>query len=83
MEAQSRRTSGSRPAPHIEYERDLVESAIAMVANGDARRVSLLLSQGAAILAGVQAIGRQRGVVVRAEGRGEHGRCDLVVEPMA
>ena len=74
--------AGSRPALRAEHQRDLVEGAIAIVASGDARRVSLVLSDGAAILAGAQASGRQWGVIVRASWRADGQGCDVVVEPI-
>ncbi len=83
MATQSLPTTNRRPALGVEHQRDLVDGAIAMVASGDARRVSLVLTHGAAILADAQASGRQWGVIVRGVWRGDGGGCDVVVEPIA
>lgn len=66
----------------VEHELDLVEGAIALVAGGGARRVSLVVPHGALILPTARAIGRQWGVIVRAVWRPGGARCDIVVEPI-
>jgi hypothetical protein len=66
----------------IEHELDLVEGAVAMVARGEARRVSLVVGHGALILPVAQASGRRSGVIVRAAWRTDNANCDLVVEPV-
>lgn len=73
------------PARHnrFQHERDLVEAAIALVAGGGARRVSLLIQHGALILPGAQASAGRWGVIVRAVWRPDGAGCDLIVEPIA
>jgi hypothetical protein len=61
---------------------DLVESAVALIANGGARRVTLVLPHADRVLPDAQASARARGVVVRALWRAD-GACDIVVEPVA
>jgi hypothetical protein len=81
--------TSSHPTPHrigydqrLEHELDLVEGAIVMVSNGDASRVSLVVSHGVLILPIAQASGRQWGVIVRAVWHPDGAGCDLVVEPI-
>ena len=66
----------------LDHDLDLVESAIALVAGGRARRAALVLRDGERVLAAAQASGHRRGVVVRAVWR-RGGGCDIVVEPVA
>jgi len=66
----------------IEHELDLVQGAIALVTRGDARRVSLVVHNGTAILPVAQAEGRRRGVIVRAAWHSGRADCDLIVEPI-
>ena len=66
----------------IEHELDLVRGAIAMVTAGEARRVSLVVRNGAVLLPTAQAEGRQHGVIVRAVWHAGRAECDLIVEPI-
>jgi hypothetical protein len=80
-------TSARHPsARHLEsrrdHEIDLVEGAIALVASGGARRASLVVQEGDAILAQARAAAIRHGVSVRAIVR-PGGGCDLIVEPMS
>jgi hypothetical protein len=63
-----------------DHELDLVEGAIALVAQGGAERVALLLRQAARILPVAQRSARPRGVTVRLAQRPDGS--ELVVEPM-
>ena len=65
-----------------EHALDLVESAIALIAAGGARRATLVLEHPELILPTAQDSGRRWGVVVRADWRSDGG-CDVVVEPVA
>ena len=67
----------------LQHERDLVEAAIALVAGGGARRVSLVVQHGPLILTAAQASAVRWGVIVRAAWRSGEGACDLIVEPIA
>ena len=65
----------------IDYERDLVESAIAMVATGGSRRVTVAsIRFGEELLAEASSLARGRGVRVRPVWGLGDGACDIVVE---
>jgi hypothetical protein len=66
----------------LQHQLDLVESAIALVASGGARRATLVLTHADQVLPNAQAWAHDQGVVVRAAWRAD-GSCDLVVEPIA
>ena len=66
----------------LQHQLDLVESAIALVASGGARRATLVLTHADKVLSNAQASAHDQGVVVRAAWRAD-GSCDLVVEPIA
>lgn len=53
-----------------------------MVTGGAARRVSLVVRNGAVLLPTAQAEGRERGVIVRAVWHANGAECDLIVEPI-
>jgi hypothetical protein len=64
----------------LEHELALVRSAIALLANGGARRVTLVgLSHGAEILPEVRAEARAHGMILRSIQR--RAGCDLAIEP--
>jgi hypothetical protein len=65
----------------IDYERDLVESAISMVATGGSRRVTVAsIRFGEQLLAEATALARGRRVRVRPVWGLGDGACDIVVE---
>jgi hypothetical protein len=66
----------------MQHQLDLVESAIALVANGGARRATLVLPHADLVLPEAQSLARERGVVVRAVWQAD-GACDVIVEPIA
>jgi len=83
MASQSVETSRAHASrAELEHRLDLVESAIALVANGGARRATLVLPNAASVLLVAQSVARDHGVLLRALWR-EDGACDLVVEPVA
>lgn len=66
----------------VEHERQLLASALALLASGEARRITLVgFANGERLLREAAPIARAAGVVVRAL-RGRAG-CDLALEPMA
>lgn len=72
---------GTSTRRRIEYERDLVEGAIAMVAVGGSRRVTVAgIRFGEELLPEATSLGRGRGVVVRPLWSLGDGACDIVVE---
>lgn len=79
-------SASSSAALTVQQERDhaldLVESAIALVAGGGARRVTLVIPQAQLVLSAAQASARQLGVVARADW-GPGGSCDIVISPVA
>jgi hypothetical protein len=66
----------------LEHRLDLIESAIALVASGGARRATVVMPDADLALPEAQSLARDHGVVVRAAWRAD-GACDVVVEPVA
>jgi hypothetical protein len=65
----------------IDYERDLIENAIAMVAAGGSRRVTVAsIRFGEELLAEAASLARGRGVRIRPLWGLGDGACDIVVE---
>jgi hypothetical protein len=65
----------------IEYEQGLVESAIAMVAAGGSRRVTVAgIRFGEELLAEATRVARHSGVALRPLWNLGDGACDIVVE---
>jgi hypothetical protein len=61
----------------------LLDGAIALIASGGARRVTLVAVQAAeALLPAAQALAREQGVIVRAIWRSGGAGCDIAVEPV-
>ena len=67
----------------VDYELELVRGAIAVVAGGGARRVTLVGMQGVDhLLPGAQALAQGRGVTVRPVRREAGVGWDVAVEPL-
>jgi hypothetical protein len=66
-----------------EHDMLLVRGAIGLIANGGARRVTLVkLHSAEHILMAAQALAREQGVIVRAMWRASGDGCDIAVEPV-
>jgi len=63
-----------------EHELDLLESAVALVANGGASRVALIIGDKPPVHATARVRAGQRGVILREVKRAD-GNRDIVVEP--
>jgi len=71
------------PVTAAEHDLLLVRGAIDLIANGGARRVTLVAVHSAeAILPEAQAVAREHGVIVRAVWREDGVGCDIAVEPV-
>jgi hypothetical protein len=83
MASQSAQPSAvANSRPDEEHAIDLVASAIALVAGGGARRVTLFMAHREAVMAAAQALSRRLGVVARAV-EGPEGSCTIVISPVA
>lgn len=66
----------------LEHERCLIQAAIALLASGDAARVTMTgMRFGERILPTAEISARKKGVVIRPLWRPGGTRCDLAVEP--
>lgn len=75
------RTLADEDAAVEEHDLLLLRGAIALIASGGARRVTLVkIHSGESVLAAAQALAREQGVIVRAMWQAGGKACDIAVE---
>lgn len=73
----------SAPALRAAHERDLLHCSLALLAAGDARRVTIVGMRYGGLVAELRPVAGARGISLRgASHPGRRGRTDVVVEPI-